>query len=113
MPLAPGLFSITTCIPSALVALSAKARITASVDPPAGQGQISLMGRAGKAWAWASDGNATVTAAAAVACTKWRRVASWVFKPVSFDKWVNPLKSKTAHQARGKTFGLVSGGSLV
>jgi hypothetical protein len=30
------------------VALSAKARITPSVDPPAGQGQISLMGLEGK-----------------------------------------------------------------
>jgi hypothetical protein len=39
--------------------------MTASVEPPAGQGQISLMGFAGKAWAYANCGNATVTAAAA------------------------------------------------
>jgi hypothetical protein len=48
-----------------LVALSAKARMTASVEPPAGQGQISLMGLAGKAWAWAKLGKATAAAAAA------------------------------------------------
>ncbi len=65
MPLAPGLFSTTTVPPSALLALSAKARITASVEPPEGQGQMSLMGLAGKAWACAKLGKATVTAAAA------------------------------------------------
>jgi hypothetical protein len=70
------------------------------------------MGLAGKAWACAKVGNATVTAAAAVACTKVRRDVSWVFKPVSFYKWVNPLKSKTAHPAMGKTFSLACAGSL-
>jgi hypothetical protein len=35
------------------------------VEPPAGQGQMSLMGLAGKAWACARVGNATVTAVAA------------------------------------------------
>jgi hypothetical protein len=71
--------------------------MTASVEPPAGQGQISLMGLAGKVWACAKVGNATVAAAAAVACTKVRRDVSWVFKPVSFYKWVLPLKIKTGH----------------
>jgi hypothetical protein len=42
------LFSITTGLPKIRVALSAKARITPSVDPPAGQGQISLIGLEGK-----------------------------------------------------------------
>jgi hypothetical protein len=39
--------------------------MTMSLDPPAGQGQISLMGLAGKAWAWAKLGKATAAAAAA------------------------------------------------
>jgi hypothetical protein len=39
---------MTTGLPKIRVALSAKARITPSVDPPAGQGQISLMGLEGK-----------------------------------------------------------------
>jgi hypothetical protein len=47
MPPAPGLFSTMMFWPSVLAALSAMARITASVLPPAGQGQMYLMGRAG------------------------------------------------------------------
>ena len=46
---ATGCQSVNGGLVKALVALSAKARITASVEPPAGQGQISLMGLAGKA----------------------------------------------------------------
>jgi hypothetical protein len=67
MPLAPGLFSTITCPPKALLALSAKARMTASLEPPAGQGQISLMGLAGKACACDRLGNPSVTAMAAEA----------------------------------------------
>jgi hypothetical protein len=47
MPPAPGLLSTTTVPPSILLALSAKARITTSVEPPAGHGQISRTGRDG------------------------------------------------------------------
>jgi hypothetical protein len=48
MPPAPPLFSVITGLFKIREALSAIARITASVDPPAGQGQISLMGLEGK-----------------------------------------------------------------
>jgi len=64
MPLAPGLFSTMTCWPSTLVALSARARITMSLEPEAGQGQMSLIGRFGKFCAWASAGRAKLAAAA-------------------------------------------------
>jgi hypothetical protein len=74
MPLAPGLFSTIMLPPNALPALSAIDRITASVDPPAGQGQISRIGRAGKAGIWARAGKATAADEASTACTKCRRV---------------------------------------
>ena len=51
MPLAPALLSMMICPPSALPALSASERITWSLDPPAGQGQISRIGLFGKACA--------------------------------------------------------------
>jgi hypothetical protein len=44
MPPAPGLLSGTTATPKARLALSAKARNTASLGPPAGHGTIKLMG---------------------------------------------------------------------
>ena len=47
MPPAPGLLSGTTATPKARLALSAKARNTASLGPPAGQGTIKLMGLLG------------------------------------------------------------------
>jgi hypothetical protein len=53
-------------LPKIRVALSAKARITPSVDPPAGQGQISLMGLAGKLLC-AMAGMAMLTAPAKLA----------------------------------------------
>jgi hypothetical protein len=60
-----------------LLELSAIARITASVEPPAGHGHINLMGLLGKlTWADASpDRLRPVTAAALVftVCRKWRR----------------------------------------
>jgi hypothetical protein len=40
MPPAPGLLSTMMVCPRILAALSASARITASVEPPAGQGQM-------------------------------------------------------------------------
>jgi hypothetical protein len=70
MPPAPGLFSTMTFWPSTLAALCAMARITASVLPPAGQGQMYFTGRAGKAWARPSEGRAS---AAAAPSTIWRR----------------------------------------
>src|SRR5574343_825247 len=73
MPLAPGLFSMITCWPSTLLALSARARMTMSLEPPAGQGQISLIGRAGKLWAWASTGSSRPAAAVPVVCKNCRR----------------------------------------
>jgi hypothetical protein len=48
-------------------ALSAIARITASVEPPAGQGQINLMGREGKLLC-AKAGKAMLAAPAKPAC---------------------------------------------
>jgi hypothetical protein len=59
------------------VALSANARITPSVDPPAGQGQINLMGLDGKLL-WAMAGMATVTAPAKPAWSRSRRFNSEV-----------------------------------
>ena len=74
MPLAPGLLSMIICPPSALPALSASARITASVEPPAGQGQIRRIGFAGKACACARPGRATLAAAASEVWITRRRV---------------------------------------
>jgi hypothetical protein len=66
MPLAPALFSITTDWPKMRVALSANERITPSVEPPAGQGHINLMGLDGKL-ACAVAGMAMLTAPAKLA----------------------------------------------
>jgi len=77
MPLAPALFSITTGLPKMRVALSAKARITPSVEPPAGQGQINLMGLDGKLLC-AMAGMAMVTAPAKPAWRTSRRFNSKV-----------------------------------
>lgn len=60
---------------NALPALSAIDRITTSVEPPAGQGQIKRMGLAGSApCACAQPGKADKAAVASVLCTKSRRV---------------------------------------
>jgi hypothetical protein len=77
MPLAPALFSITTGLPKMRVALSAKDRITPSVEPPAGHGQMSLMGLAGN-WACAKAGIAALNALARPACKTSRRFNSSV-----------------------------------
>jgi hypothetical protein len=77
MPLAPALFSITTGLPKIRVALSAKERITPSVEPPAGHGQINLMGLDGKL-ACAVAGKAMLTAPAKPACKTSRRFNSEV-----------------------------------
>ena len=55
MPPAPALFSTTIVWPRYFSVAVASARITWSVDPPAGQGTISVTGRDGNAWANATD----------------------------------------------------------
>src|SRR5437016_5886561 len=51
VPPPPGLFSIRTGWPRYFAAISAKRRRWVSVEPPAGQGQIRLIGRDGNSWA--------------------------------------------------------------
>jgi hypothetical protein len=72
MPPAPGLLSITTFCPYCLDALSARARMTESVEPPAGQGQTRRTGRVGYA-NWGSAGSAMATDDAAAAWINCRR----------------------------------------
>src|SRR5581483_2325085 len=55
-PLAPPRFSTTTCWPSRLLRPCATMRAIWSVPPPAGYGQISLIGRVGCQSAWARAG---------------------------------------------------------
>src|SRR4051812_3165542 len=73
MPAAPGLLSTIIVVPRALPALSAKARITTSVEPPAGHGQISLTGRAGNACARTIAGKDTAAVPASELLRKSRR----------------------------------------
>jgi hypothetical protein len=47
MPEAPGLFSTTRVWPSGLAAARHSARMVTSAVPPAGQGQMKVMGRSG------------------------------------------------------------------
>jgi hypothetical protein len=61
--------------PSALEALSAIARTTTSVVPPAVHGQISRIGRDGKLWARTIVGDATIAVAAREVFRKVRRVS--------------------------------------
>src|SRR5258706_6846061 len=51
MPPAPGLFSTMMGCPRFFEASSASLRKCVSVEPPAGQGTTSVIGRAGKPWA--------------------------------------------------------------
>jgi hypothetical protein len=60
--------------PIAFAALSAIARMTASVGPPAVHGQINLIGRDGKVRARAIDGATTIAVVAAADFRKSRRV---------------------------------------
>ena len=55
MPLPPGRFSITTGWPRCFAAISPSLRRCRSVPPPAGQGQISVIGLAGKVCACAAE----------------------------------------------------------
>ena len=73
MPPAPGLLSTMTFRPSTLLALSASTRITTSVDPPAGHGQMYLIGLLGKACARTKFGASAVAATAALESKKSRR----------------------------------------
>src|SRR6266702_4619661 len=59
MPPPPGLFSITIVWPSVRVAISAKRRRWVSVDPPGGQGHISVIGRDGNSCAAAGNAMAS------------------------------------------------------
>src|SRR6266700_5918184 len=54
VPPPPGLFSIRTGWPRYFAAISAKRRRWVSVEPPAGQGQIRVIGRDGNSWAAAA-----------------------------------------------------------
>src|ERR1700755_1523389 len=67
VPPPPALLSITMGWPMNFDALSAIARIEMSVDPPAGQGTISVIGLVG--YFWASAGTANIPAGA-IANTK-------------------------------------------
>jgi hypothetical protein len=74
VPPPPGLFSTITGCPRFLPASSASARMCRSVEPPAGQGQISVIGRLGKLCARA--GKAASVAAPAAAMSTVRREAA-------------------------------------
>src|SRR2546428_1855280 len=63
MPPPPGLFSITIVWPSVRVAISAKRRRWVSVDPPGGQGYISVIGRDGKSCAAAGSARTSPSSA--------------------------------------------------
>ena len=79
VPPAPGLFSMMTVVPNALPALSAKARITPSLLPPAGQGAMKVIGRDGNlscacATPLSSVGAASAAAPPAAMVMAWRRL---------------------------------------
>src|SRR6266705_5831188 len=63
VPPAPGLFSIRTGWPTYFVAISAKRRRWVSVDPPGGQGQISVIGRDGNSCAAAGSARTSPSSA--------------------------------------------------
>src|SRR5258708_27328247 len=68
MPPAPGLFAITIGCPRCFEASSASLRRCVSVEPAAGHGTISVIGRLGKPWASApalANPNAASAAASA------------------------------------------------
>src|SRR6266571_5093581 len=67
MPPPPGRFSMTTGWPRYLEAISANRRSCVSVEPPAGQGQISAIGLDGKPGPgpWAAAGSASASASSA------------------------------------------------
>ena len=80
MPPAPGLFSHTTETPKMRLALSAKARNTASLGPAGVQGTIRVMGLLGNlscanALALISAGAVKLAIAAASPCKVCRRFA--------------------------------------
>jgi len=54
------------------------ARITASVEPPGGHGQIKRIGRDGNDWPWPKVGHALAVEETRAACTKRRRVRSGI-----------------------------------
>ncbi len=62
VPAAPGLFSTMTCCPRYFAVASANARMQMSVEPPAGQGTISVTGFEGNCWADAAAANASAAA---------------------------------------------------
>jgi hypothetical protein len=73
VPPPPGLFSTTIGWPRCLLASSASSRWWRSVEPPAGHGTMSVIGRDGNACARAAPNGATSAAAAAEARTARRR----------------------------------------
>src|SRR5258708_3634621 len=60
MPLPPGRFSTTTVWPRCFEPSSAILRRWISVEPPGGQGQISVIGLAGKGWARAPGAGGSI-----------------------------------------------------
>src|SRR5712692_1779968 len=65
VPLAPGLFSTTMGWPRYFCAISANLRRCTSVEPPGGQGQISVRGLDGNVCAAAPPAHAAAAAASA------------------------------------------------
>ena len=74
LPAAPGLFSITTCLPSISLTRCMSRRPTTSVAPPAGKPTTALMVRSGQG-AWARAGE---IASATPAATAPRRPSNFM-----------------------------------
>src|SRR2546429_4200827 len=62
LPLAPPAFSMTTVCPSGCRMRSAMMRAVVSVEPPGGNGTMSVIGRVGKFWACAAVTNSASAA---------------------------------------------------
>src|SRR3954468_13849003 len=67
VPPAPGLFSITIGCPRCFSVALASARMPMSVEPPAGQGTISVTGRVGNCCACAEPANSAKAEASTIA----------------------------------------------
>src|SRR5215467_1750565 len=70
---APGLFSITSCLPQILDRRSAVMRATVSVEPPSAYGTTMRTGRVGQAWANATRLTAGARANVPARATRRRR----------------------------------------
>jgi hypothetical protein len=80
VPVAPGRFSTTTCCPSDSDTIGASSRDSVSIEPPAPNGMITLMGLLGQGSLACAPAGVTDVAAMppAVAASRLRLVIRWV-----------------------------------